>query len=72
MKHIKQSEEEINKLRKDSALIEAAEKERAKVIAETDEKESQRLKKLAEEEAEQLLLRLKLIEEEEAERQKRR
>jgi len=72
LKHIKQSEDEINKLKKDSAMIENAEKERAKIIADTDEKESNKLKKLAEDEAEQLLLRLKLIEEEEEERQKRR
>jgi len=59
-------------LRREAAAIEAAQREQARVIAEEEEREANRLRLIAEEEAETLLNRLKIIEEKESDRKRRR
>lgn len=63
---------EAERLRREAAAIEAVVKEKERVIAEEEEKESDRLRKIAEEEAKEHLERLQVIEEQENERAKRR
>ena len=70
MKSSSKAYEEADRLRREAAAIEAAEKEKDRVLLEEQEKEAERMRLHAEEEAEQLLDRLQIIEEQESDRQR--
>ena len=70
MKSSSKAYEEADRLRREAAAIEAAEKEKDRVLLEEQEKEAERMRLHAEEEAEQLLDRLQVIEEQESDRQR--
>lgn len=67
----RKANEEAERLRREAAAIEAAEKEKDRVLLEDQEREAERMRMLAEEEAEVLLDRLQIIEEQESDRQRR-